>query len=198
MNCSIDKIFLNYFHFSYFPGGVNYDVPRDEIDENGQMQIETYQKLKKRLMHRKVWYFSAPPEKKPNALLAILPPNLSTIIDHQRLLNCLYERLKTFSINENFDIQERILSIEFIPLSCILDSYEISNQFIIDCDTMETKQQLIDKPLKFNLNKQSITIELHSYDENIQREYDKSVKAEKYRELLKIHDEAVKRASTKK
>jgi len=161
------------------------------------MQIETYQKLKKRLNARKVWYFNAPPEKKPNALIAILPSNLSTIIDHKCLLDCLSERLKTVSTNENFDIGERILSIEFIPLSCILDSYDVSNQFIIDCNTIETKQKLLDKPLKFNLNKQSITVELQSYDENIQREYDKSVKAEKYRELLKIHDEAVKRTSTK-
>jgi hypothetical protein len=158
------------------------------------MQLDTYQKLKKRLNARKVWYFNAPPEKKPNALIAILPPNLPTIIDHKRLLDCFSERLKTTS---NIDIEERIISIEFIPLSCILDSYDISNQFIIDCDTNETKEKLLDKPLKFNLNKQSITVELQSYDENIQREYDKSIKAERYRELIKNHDEAVKRTSKK-
>jgi hypothetical protein len=157
------------------------------------MNLETYQKLKRRLNARKVWYFSAPPEKKPNALLAIIPSNASFSIDHQRLLDCLYERLKSLPINENINIQQRILSIEFIPLSCILDEHEISNQFIIDCDTHETKQQLIDKPLKLNLNKHSITIELQSYDENMQREYEKFIKAEKYRELIKNHDAAIKR-----
>jgi hypothetical protein len=184
-------------YFSYFPGGVNYDVPCDEINENGQMNIETYQKLKTRLNTRKIWYFTEPPEKRPCALIAILPPYVSTTINHQRLLDCLYDRLRSSSNNTDVDIEEKILSIEFIPLSCILDSHEISDQFIIDCDTNETKQQLMDKSLKMDLKKQSITIELQSYDENMQREYNKSIKAERYRELIKNHDTAVKRTSNK-
>ncbi len=184
-------------HYSYFPGGVNYDVPREEINENGQMNIETYQKLKKRLNNRKVWHFDGPPEKKPNALLAILPSDSSIHIDHERLFDNLYDRLKTFSTNENSNIDQQILSIEFVPLSCILNSHDIPNQFIIDCDTIETKRQLMENPLKIVVNKQSTMIELHSYDENIQREYEKFVKSEKYRELLKIHDAAIKRTSTK-
>jgi len=162
------------------------------------MKIETYQKLKKRLNSRKVWHFDGPPEKKPNALLAILPPDLSIHIDHQRLFDALYDRLKTSLTNENFNIEQQILSIEFVPLSCILNSNEISNQFIIDCDTIETKRQLMDKPLKILLNKQTTIIELQSYDENIQREYDKFIKSEKYRELIKNHETAVKRTSSKK
>jgi hypothetical protein len=162
------------------------------------MKIETYQKLKKRLNSRKVWHFDGPPEKKPNALLAILPPDLSIHIDHQRLFDALYDRLKISLTNENFNIEQQILSIEFVPLSCILNSNEISNQFIIDCDTIETKRQLMDKPLKILLNKQTTMIELQSYDENIQREYDKFIKSEKYRELIKNHETAVKRTSSKK
>ncbi|CAF1215086.1 unnamed protein product [Adineta steineri] len=188
----------NSLDISYFPGGINYEIPRDEIDKNGQMAIKTYEKLKKRLNKRKVWYFSRPPEKKPYALLAILPANLSNDIHHQQLLDCLYDRLKTFSMNESSDIKKYILSIEFIPLNLILDSNDISNQFIIDCDSIETKQQLMEKPLKFNLDNHSITIDLHSYDEDIQREYDKFIKAEKYRELIKNHDDAVKRIPIKK
>ncbi len=184
-------------YFSYFPGGVNYDVPIDEIDESGLMNVETYQKLKTRLNTRKVWYFSDPPEKRPRSLIAILPPYVSSTINHQRLLDCLYEHLKTSSANEDLDIEQKILSIEFIPLSCILDSHEISDQFIIDCDSIETKQKLMDKPLKMDFKKQSINIELQSYDENMQREYNKSIKAERYRELIKNHDTAAKRTSNK-
>jgi hypothetical protein len=162
------------------------------------MKIETYQKLKNRLNTRKVWYFTGPPEKKPHALIAILPSYVSTtIINHQSLLDCLYDRLKISSNNDDVDIEQRILSIEFVPLSCVLDSHEISDQFIIDCDSNETKQQLMDKPLKLDLKKQSITIELQSYDENMQKEYNKSIKAERYRELIKNHDAAVKRTSNK-
>lgn len=179
---------------SYFPGGVNYDVPRDEVDESGQMNEETYQKLKKRLSNRKVWYFSGPPAKKPNALLAVIPIDATMNIDHQQLCQNLYERLKTVSN----DIEQRILSIEFVPLSCILNSYDISNQFIIECDSLETKQQLMEKSLKITSNKQSIVLEFQSYDEIMQREYDKYIKSEKYRELIKTHDAAVKRSSTKK
>jgi len=53
----------------------------------------------------------------------------------------------------------------------------------------------MDKPLKIVSNKQSAMIELHSYDENMQREYEKFVKSEKYRELIKNHDATVKRTS---
>lgn len=162
------------------------------------MNVETYQKLKKRLNNRKVWHFSDPPEKKPNAILAILPTDSSINIDHQRLIDALYEHLKNSITDENTPIEQKILSIEFIPLSCILNSHDIPNQFIIDCDTNETKRQLMDKPLKITSNKHSITIELNSYDESMQREYEKFIKSEKYRELIKNHDAAVKRTSSNK
>ena len=177
---------------------MNYDIPHEEIENTGHMSIETYQKLKKRLNNRRVWYFNGPPEKKPSALLAILPIDSSLNINHQHLLDCLYDRLKTFAINDNFDVTQRIVSLEFIPLNCILNSYDMSNQFMIDCDTKETKQQLMEKPLKLNVNKQTMTIALRSYDEDIQREYDKFIKAEKYRELIRNHHEAMKRTSSKK
>ncbi|CAM4887065.1 unnamed protein product [Rotaria socialis] len=194
----LEDIKANVLDISYFPGGVNYDMPHDEINENGQMKLETYQNLKKRLNHRKIWYFDGPPEKKPNALLAILPIDSSVNMNHQRLLDCLYDQLKVVSINENFDRKDQILSIEFIPLSCILNSNDIQNQFIIDCDTIQTKEKLMEKPLKISLNKHLITIELRSYDEEIHKEYEKSIKAEKYRELIKNHDEAIKRKSSTK
>lgn len=191
------SIFMN-FYFSYFPGGVNYDVPHDDIDENGQMKIETYQKLKKRLNNRKIWYFSEAPEKKPNALLAIVPLDPSISMNHQRLFDCLGNQLKSVSTNEDFAVEERIISIEFMALSCILNSYDIPNQFIIDCDSTETKKKLLEKPLKFASSKQTFIIELHSYDEYMHKEYEKSIKAEKYRELVKNHDEAIKRTSSTK
>ena len=162
------------------------------------MKTETYEKLKKRLNNRKVWYFDGPPSKKPNALLAILPIDSTIPIDHQRLYEALYDRLKTLPMNDDVNLEQRILSIEFVPLSCILNSSDIPNQFIVDCDTIETKKQLMDKPLKISLNKQSAMIELQSYDENMQREYEKFIKSEKYRELIKNHDAAVKRTTTKK
>lgn len=162
------------------------------------MSAETYQKLKKRLNSRKVWHFDGPPEKKPNALLIIIPSDTTIFIDHQRLLDALYDRLKTESTMESPTIEDKILSIEFVPLNCILNSSDISNQFIVDCDTLETKQKLMENPLKIVVNKNSLLLELLSYDETIHREYDKFIKSEKYRELIKTHDSAVKRASKTK
>ena len=161
------------------------------------MNLDTYQKLKQRLRNHKLWYFSCPPEKKPHALIAVLPVSHSVSIQHQQILDCLYDRLKSSSIEQNLNVKHRILSIEFLPLICILDSFDIPNQFVIDCDNSETKKELIDKPLKLNVNKQSITIELLSYDEVMRKEYEKSIKAEKYRQLIKNHDQAVKRTSAK-
>ncbi|CAF1078610.1 unnamed protein product [Adineta ricciae] len=187
----LEQVKANSLDISYFPGGVNYDVPHDDIGESGQMKLETYQKLKKRLNNRKVWYFSEPPEKRPNALLAIIPSESMITIDHQVLYDNLCDILRT-APNE-----QQILSLEYLPLSCILNSLDISNQFIIECDTNETKRQLMEKPLKIVSNKCSVLIELHSYDEAIQKEYEKFIKAEKYRELVKNHETAVKRTSTK-
>ena len=70
---------------------------------------------------------------------------------------------------ENSPIDQRILSIEFIPLSCILDSMDIPNQFIIDCDSIETKQLLMEKPLKITVHKHSTLLELQSHDEGKKR-----------------------------
>ena len=177
---------------------MNYDVPREEINEQGQMELDTYKSIKKRLSGRRVWYFSAQPERKANALIAVLPLDYSLKIDHRRLLEILYERLKSLSSEEDVDVQRRIVSLEFVPLSCVFSSFDMANQFIVDCDGSESKEYLLSKPLKFTVNKQSLTLELHSYDEFIQREYNKYLKAEKYRELIKNHDEAVKRTVTTK
>ena len=92
---------------------INYDVPHDEIDEDGQMKLKHIEKLKKRLNNRKVWYFAEPPEKKPNALLAILPSDSSINIDHQRLIDCLYDHLKTLSTNENSILQNEYYQLNF-------------------------------------------------------------------------------------
>lgn len=159
------------------------------------MTLDTYKSIKKRLGHRRVWYFTAPPERKVNALIAVLPLDSPLIVHHQRLLEVLYERLKTLPTIDTLDVQQRILSLEFVPLTCLFSSFDVANQFIIDCDGNQSKEYLLNQPLKFLVKKQSITLELHSYDEFIQREYSKSLKAEKYRELIKNHDEAVKRTT---
>jgi hypothetical protein len=56
----------------------------------------------------------------------------------------------------------------------------------------------MEKPLKVVSNKQSVMLEFQSYDETMQREYEKFIKSEKYRELVKNHDAAVKRSSSTK
>ena len=80
----------------------------------------------------------------------------------------------------------------------MLNSSDIPNEFIVDCDTNNTKRLLMEQPLKLVANKQTIHIDLQSYDENMQREYEKFIKSEKYRELIKNHDAAMKRTTSKK
>jgi len=157
------------------------------------MKIETYQNLKQRLTHQKVRFFSDRPDKKPQALIVILPKNLSQTITHKCLLDALGDHLKSSLTDEDFDIEQKIVSIEFVPLTCILDSYQIANEFIVDCDCQQTKQEFLDQTLKIQLKKQTISIELHSYDEHMRKEYERFLKSEKYRELIKNHERAVKR-----
>ena len=54
------------------------------------------------------------------------------------------------------------------------------------------------KPVKLHVEKQLFVIELHSYDEDIQKEYEKFLQAEKYRELIQNYQPAIKRTSRKK
>lgn len=173
-------------------------MPRQEIDENGQMPLETYQKLKKRLSNKKVWYFSGPPEKRPNSIIAIIPADAPFEVDHQCLLNAIYEHLKNVETHQDQSANERILSIEYVPLSCLLSSSEVSNQFIIDCDEHQTKQTLLGTPLKISLHKQSVNIEFQSHDELMQKEFEKFIKSEKYHELLKNHENGRKKVSANK
>ena len=192
------SILSSSYLYSYFPGGVNYDLPRNDIDEQGRMALDVYRKLKKRLRSHKVWYFHDRPSKKPNALLVVLPSDCASHVDHQSLLDTLYDRLRVLFPDQKSDVKRRIVSIEFVPLTCILDSSDVSNQFIIDCDTSETKQRLLGTPLTLARRKVSIVLELQSYDDSMQREYEKYIKAEKYRELIKSHEDAVQRASSAK
>ena len=53
------------------------------------------------------------------------------------------------------------------------------------------------KSMKLHANKQSFFIELHSYDEDLQKEYEKFLQAEKYRELIQNYQPAIKRISRK-
>ncbi|CAF0998451.1 unnamed protein product [Adineta ricciae] len=193
-----EEIKANSMDISYFPGGVNYEIPQEEIERTGQISSKTYEKLKTRLSNCQVRYFSHPPEKRPCSLLAILPANYSTSINHQQLLECLYDRLKTLFTHDKIDIKQRILSLEFLPLTCILDSNGVSNQYIINCDTIDTKQKLMSKPMKLYANKQLFFIELHSYDEDLQKEYEKFLQAENYRELIQNYLPTIKRISRKK
>ncbi|CAF0801297.1 unnamed protein product [Didymodactylos carnosus] len=190
----VEDIKANSLDISYFPGGVNYDVPREEVDENGRIKSETYKKLKQRLNAKKVWYFNDVPEKKPNALLCSVPNDLS--LNHTQLLDLLYEILQTDY--GHVDVSRTILSLEYVARSVILNSIDVNNQWIIDCDTKETKNQLKEKGLKINLEnnqRHPLILELKSYDEEMQKEYEKYLKSEKYRELIRTHDESVKKST---
>ena len=183
--------------FSYFPGGVNYDLAKEQINEDGTMNVDTYDKLNKRLNRCKVWHFDGPPEKKVNAFIALIPLDSTIQLTHQRFLEALNEHLNSSSNKNNCtDQQEEILSIEFVPMSCILNSNEVEDHFIVDCRTIQSKQRILEKPLKVCFNNRTIPMELFSYDEYMEKQYHKAIKAEKYRQLLNNHRQALRRTSS--
>jgi hypothetical protein len=171
---------------------VNYDVPQREINDDGQLDLDTYKQIQSRLKHRTVCFFTERPASRANALIVILPINHSLNIHHQDLFDILYEQVKRLSDDDNIDIHQRILSLEFVPSTCVFGSLDLANYFVVDCDRIETKQHLLSSPLRFTHDHQSFPLELHSYDEYIQREYDKYLKAEKYKELIKQHEQAIR------
>ena len=207
------------FNNSVLPGGANYDIPSFEelgIDLNtilssgatastsntnsntnaqssdpqllyqsSKLKAAAYKKLKEKVSTSKCMWFSSPPERKPLSVI-FESTGLSNDISHEKLLELTNNYLKNASCGEG-----KVESLEFVPRSVHFGSVYVENLWILTLSDMNTKFYTITNGLRLNPNNPEEKIAVKSYDEFIFGEYERFIRNEKYKKLIKNHERAV-------
>ena len=79
------------------------------------------------------------------------------------------------------------MSLEFVPRTVHFGSVYVDNQWILTLDSQHTKFYAITKGIRVDGEQ----IEVQSYDEFIFNEFEKFVRVEKYKNLIRGHEKAV-------
>ena len=124
---------------------------------------------------RTMW-FNGPPERKP---LAVIFEYGGDVFGHEKILE---EVTKCLSGTKG-----HVVSLEFVPRTVHFGSVYVDNQWILTLDSQHTKFYAITKGIRVDGEQ----IEVQSYDEFIFNEFEKFVRVEKYKNLIRGHEKAV-------
>lgn len=129
----------------------------------------------------KVMWFSCPPERRPLSVIFELPTSDDTNGDlgHQAILDEVNAYVK--------HVGGRVESVEFVPRSVLLNSVYVDNMWIVTLNDSSTKFFAINNGIEIRSRKYTA----RSYDEFIFAEYEKFIKTEKYKQLIRNHEKAV-------
>lgn len=100
---------------------------------------------------------------------------------HEKILEEVDKCLKGCSNNG------RAVCLEFVPRSVQLGSVYVENQWILTLDCQKTKFFCITNGLRLGGD----GVEVQSYDEFIFKEFERFIRVEKYKHLIKNHEKAV-------
>ena len=203
------------------PGGANYDIPSFEelgIDLNNiltsntnatnvnnlnsdsgnlqqqqqqvlyqssKLKTSAYKKLKDKVNTSKCMWFSSPPERKPLSVI-FESTGISADIGHEQLLDETNNYLK--------ETGGHVESLEYVPRSVHFGSVYVENLWILTLNDMNTKFYTITNGLK--IKDEKLTVK--SYDEFIFSEYERFIRNEKYKKLIKNHEKAVQQLNNAK
>lgn len=126
-------------------------------------------------------WFSCPPERRPHSVVFELATSedVDGDLGHHAILDELNAYVK--------HVGGRVESVEFIPRSVLLNSVYVDNMWIITFNDSNTKFYAINNGIEIRGRKYTA----RSYDEFIFAEYEKFIKTEKYKQLIKNHEKAV-------
>lgn len=205
---------------STLPGGVNFDIPTFEelginlnsllsdnqvanstninLNTNGQasqlqqtgmpeyqnakLKNTAYKKLKEKVNANKCMWFNSAPERRQ---LDVIFEYAGVDMEHQTVLDEVNKYLK--------EIGGYVKSVEFIPRSVHMGSVYVENQWILSLSDPNTKFFTITNGIQ--IKEEKITVK--SYDEFIFSEYERFVRNEKYKQLIKNHEKAVQLTKSK-
>lgn len=194
------------------PGGVNFDIPTFEelginldnllsdnqaaisaninLNVNGSSSLQigvaeyqnsklkntAYKKLKEKVNANKCMWFNNAPERRP---LDVIFEYAGVDMEHQTVLDEVNKYL--------MEIGGYVKSVEFIPRSVHMGSVYVENQWILSLSDPNTKFFTITNGIQIKTEK----ISVKSYDEFIFSEYERFVRNEKYKQLIKNHEKAL-------
>jgi hypothetical protein len=144
--------------------------------QNSKLKNAAYKKLKEKINSNKCMWFNSPPERRP---IDVIFEYAGVDMEHQTVLDEVNKYLKP--------IGGYVKSVEFIPRSVHLGSVYVENQWILTVSDQNTKFFLITNGVQIKDEK----INVKSYDEFIFSEYEKFIRNEKYKQLIKNHERAV-------
>ena len=121
-------------------------------------------------------WFNGPPDRKP---LSVIFEYAGVDIGHQTILDEVNSYLNSVS---GF-----VESVEFVPRSVHFGSVYVENLWILTLNNMNTKFSTISNGIKIKDEK----INVKSYDEFIFSEYEKFIRNEKYKLLIKNHEKSI-------
>lgn len=175
------------------PGGINFEMPpcsadeyitshmpnsnKDEnYQENGcKLKNTVYKKLKDKVASSKVMWFSAPPTRKQ---LSVVFEYAGFDLTHETILE---------EANKSLQSVGQIVEVEFVPRSVHFGSVYVQNLWILTLNDKDAKYYTISHGIEISGQK----VVPKSYDEYIYTEYEKYIRTEKYKQMIKSHEKAV-------
>lgn len=181
----LTRMVENTVDLSCLPGGINFEMPPLEKLElgtfgydgnmhgtNGKLKNAVYKKLKEKISSTKVMWFSEPPARKP---LSIIFDYGSVDITHKEIMD---------EVNKSLKGTGQVVEVEFVPRSVHFSSVYVENMWIVSLTNKDAKYHTISSGIHVNDQK----IMPKSYDEYINLEYEKYIRSEKYKKLIKNHE----------
>lgn len=147
--------------------------------QSSKLKNTAYKKLKEKVTKSKVMWFSSAPERKP---MSVIFEYAGVEMGHEVILDEANKYLKGVG---------HVVSLEFVPRSVHLNSVYVENLWILTLNDMKTKFYTITNGIKVR----DETVQAKSYDEFIFTEYEKFIRNEKYKQLIKNHEKAVQSSS---
>jgi hypothetical protein len=193
----------NYFLFSSaLPGGMNFEMPpyheidytnnniikidpqattaTPTVENTGKLKNVVYKKLKEKVQSTKVMWFSAPPVFKS---LSVVFEYAGFDLTHETILEDVNKCLES--------VNGQVVEIEFVPRSVHFGSVYVQNLWILTLSDKDAKFFTISHGIEINGEK----VIPKSYDDYIYTEYEKYIRTEKYKQMIKSHEKAVSKQS---
>lgn len=149
---------------------------------NSKLKVTAYKNLKEKVSSTKTMYFNGPPDRKP---MSVIFEYDGDEFGHEKIIDEVTKTLKP--------IGGHVVSLEFVPRSVHYGSVYVDNQWILTLNSQNTKFFAITNGIKIDDEQ----INVQSYDEFIFTEFERFIRVEKYKQLIKNHEKAVLVASKK-
>lgn len=175
LGIDLNGILSNHSNNNNINGDQNYN-----ITSTPKIKLSTIKKMKEKVNSSKVMWFSGPPERKPLSVIFEYPSSgINSKIDHETILNQTNAYLK--------EIGGHVESLELIPRSVQFGSVYVEDLWVLTLNHMNTKFYTITNGIKINDEK----ILVKSYDDFIFSEYERFIRNEKFKKIIKNHEKVL-------